>query len=106
MICANCRLYAGNPSMYSDGMKQSLNLQLEEELLQKAEVRAAQAGLDCTEYVRGLIEHDVQHAAATPHRFASEDLVGAFELNGEPATNQRVRENLRRRSNAHDAGDR
>lgn len=33
-----------------------------------------------------------------PHRFASADLAGAYELDETPATNARVRESLRQRN--------
>jgi hypothetical protein len=68
-------------------------------LLAKAEARAVQLGLDRAGYVRSLIEHDLETSIDKSRRgFVSEDLVGAFRLGGEPATNRRVRENLRRRS--------
>ena len=68
-------------------------------MLSRAEARAARLGLDRARYVRNLIEQDLEHGnAATRSRFASEDLVGAFRLGGQLATNSRVRENLRRRS--------
>lgn len=86
-------------------MKRTLTVDIEADVLRKAEERAAQAGIHCSDYVRALIEKDVQNALAPPRRFASEDLVGTFELSGEPATNERVRENLRRQANARHGGD-
>ena len=80
-------------------MSRILTVRIAPELLAKAEARAVQLGLDRAGYVRSLIEHDLESSTGRPRRrFASEDLVGAFRLGGKPATNKRVRENLRRRS--------
>jgi hypothetical protein len=67
-------------------------------LLAKAETRASQLGLDRAGYVRNLIEQDLENSSGGGHRFASEDLIGAYRLGGKSATNQRVRERLRGRS--------
>jgi hypothetical protein len=68
-------------------------------LLAKAEARAVRLGLDRAGYVRSLIEQDLKNSSTSARRrFTSEDLVGAFRLGGESATNRRVREVLNRRS--------
>jgi hypothetical protein len=56
--------------------------------------------LDRAGYVRNLIEQDLtaSNGESSRHRFASEDLVGAFRLGGKSATNERTREALRRRA--------
>ena len=80
-------------------MSRVLTVRIGPGLLAKAEARAARLGLDRAGYVRSLIEHDLASSAAPSRgRFASEDLVGAFRLGGESATNRRVREILSRRS--------
>jgi len=80
-------------------MSQVLTVRIDPELLSRAEARAARLGLDRAGYVRGLIEQDLDRPEAkTGSRFASEDLVGAFRLGGTAATNPRVREQIRRRS--------
>jgi len=80
-------------------MSRILTVRIAPELLAKAEARASQLGLDRARYFRNLIERDVENGAtAQRRRFASEDLVGRFRLGGRSATNQRVRETLRRRS--------
>jgi hypothetical protein len=80
-------------------MSRVLTVRIAPDLLSKAEARAVQLGLDRAAYVRSLIEHDLENPRApSRHRFASEDLVGAFRLGGESATNGRAREALRRRS--------
>ena len=80
-------------------MSEVLTVRIAPELLARADARAAQLGIERARYVRGLIERDVEAGAAgTRRQFASEDLVGRFRLGGQSATNQRVRESLRRRA--------
>ncbi len=80
-------------------MSHMLTVRIGPGLLAKAEARAAQLGLYRARYLRSLIERDAENGSASPRRrFASEDLVGRFRLGGKSANNQRVRENLRRRS--------
>jgi len=74
-----------------------LTVRIEPNLLSQAEARAARLGLDRAGYVRSLIQQDLESAdAQVRNRFASEDMVGAFRLGGQSASNTRVRENLRR----------
>ena len=83
-------------------MSRVLTVRVAPDLLAKAEARAVQLGLDRAGYVRNLIEQDLQLSnTSSPRRFASEDLVGAFRLGGAPATNQRAREMLKRRSRSN-----
>lgn len=80
-------------------MSRVLTVRIAPGLLAKAEARAVQLGLDRAGYVRSLIEHDLKNSNPKSRpRFASEDLVGAFRLGGVSATNERVRETLRRRT--------
>lgn len=70
---------------------------MEAELFHKAEARAARLGLDRAKYVRALIEEDLADGTVVPPRkFASEDLAGMVEGSGRAATNEVVRERLRR----------
>lgn len=58
------------------------------------------APLPFAEQERVLVSVE-SHATASqdaPHRFASADLAGAYELDELPATNARVRESLRQRN--------
>ena len=88
-------------------MSRVLTVRIAPGLLAKAEARAVRLGLDRAGYVRSLIEHDLETSTGQARRqFASEDLVGAFRLGGESATNRRVRETLRRRSFAKRETDR
>lgn len=80
-------------------MSRVLTVRIAPGLLAEAEARAFRLGLDRAGYVRSLIERDIKTSATLLRRpFASEDLVGAFRLGGNPATNRRVREALKRRS--------
>ncbi len=80
-------------------MSRVLTVRIAPGLLARAEARAVRLGLDRAGYVRSLIEHDLETSIPQSRpRFASEDLLGAFRLGGLSATNDRVRENLRRRS--------
>ena len=82
-------------------MSQVLTVRIDPDLLSRAEARAARLGLDRAGYVRDLIRQDLERPDANVRgRFASEDLVGAFRLGGTPATNPRVREQIRKRSRA------
>lgn len=77
-------------------MTRLLTVRLNEDLLRKAEAKAARMGLDGTRYVRSLIEEDLAEEPEPPARkFASEDLAGMYEISGPPATNEVVRERLR-----------
>jgi hypothetical protein len=78
-------------------MSRVLTVRITPELLAKTEERAVQLGLDRAGYVRSLIEQDLKSSRSSRRRFASEDLVGAFRLGGESATNDRVRDRMRRR---------
>ncbi len=78
-------------------MSRVLTVRIKPELLAKAEERAVQLGLDRAGYVRSLIEQDLKNSRSVHRRFASEDLVGAFRLGGQSATNDRVRARMRNR---------
>lgn len=82
-------------------MTKILSVRLPAELHQKAEARARRLGLDRAKYVRSLIEGDVSEAARdSKSTFASEDLVGLYEIGAEPATNESVRQRMRERASA------
>jgi 3-methyladenine DNA glycosylase AlkC len=85
-------------------MTKVLTVRIGADLLVKAEARAARLGLDRAKYVRSLIEDDLAEAkAASPHKFASEDLAGLYEGTGSAATNVVIRQRLRNRSGAKTA---
>lgn len=71
-----------------------LTVRVPPDLIAKADMRAAELGLDRGKYVRGLIEQDVAAAAKIPRkkRFVSEDFIGSMPLGRGPYTNRRVRE--------------
>lgn len=80
-------------------MTRVLTLRLDAALLNQAEQRAAELGLDRSGYVRGLIAADVGAAPRRARRrFASEDLAGAFLGDGRAASAAVVREALKRRA--------
>jgi predicted DNA-binding protein len=82
-------------------MTKILTVRLPEELHQKAEARAMRLGLDRAKYVRALIEGDVSEAARNAQStFASEDLVGLYEIGAESATSVSVRQRLQARAAA------
>lgn len=79
-------------------MTKILTVRLPEELHQKAEARALRLGLDRAKYVRSLIEGDVSEATRSAQStFASEDLVGLYEIGAGSATNASVRQRLQAR---------
>ena len=81
-------------------MTKVLTIRMPVDLLNKAEAKAAQLGLDRAKYLRSLIEEDLNSDKAKPkHKFASEDLVGIHTapVSGQTATNQRAREMMRQR---------
>ena len=60
--------------------------------LAKVDRRAAQLGRDRSGYVRALIDQDLQQpSGSNRHKFASEDLIGAFNLRQGTANNATVR---------------
>ena len=74
-------------------------LRLDADLLGKAEARAARMGLDHAKYVRSLIVDDLASGlSATSRKFASEDLVGMYEGNGQAATNAHARRRFQERT--------
>jgi hypothetical protein len=85
--------------VFHSRMSRVLAVRISPGLLAKAEVRAVRLGLGRAGYVRSLIEEDLRVAkGGSAGQFASEDLVGAFRLGGQSATNRRARENLSARS--------
>ena len=86
-------------------MTKVLTIRLDQELLSKAEARAARLGLDRAKYVRSLIEEDVgRDDSAGTGSFASEDLAGLYEGTELPATNESVRQRLRERNRSGASG--
>jgi hypothetical protein len=83
-------------------MSDALTVRMDPALLSRAEERAACLGLDPAGYVQSLIRQDLENAEPS-HRFASEDLVGAFQLGGVSATNQQTRERMRRKGSRREA---
>jgi predicted DNA-binding protein len=70
-----------------------LTVRLPVELHQKAEARALRLGLDRAKYVRSLIKGDVSEAARNAQStFASENLVGLYEVGVGSASNASVRQ--------------
>lgn len=79
-------------------MSNVLTLRLPPAKLARVDRRAAELGRDRSGYVRALIDQDLeQPAGARPHRFASEDLIGAFDMGQGTADNPTVRRLVRRR---------
>jgi hypothetical protein len=74
-------------------MTQVLTVRVPPDLVAKADVRAAELGLDRGKYVRALIEQDVASATrpGRKRRFVSEDFIGSVPLRRGPYTNRRVR---------------
>lgn len=77
-----------------------LTVRLSEDLLEKAEAKAARMGMDGRRYVRTLIEEDLADSTKKPEptawKFASEDLAEMYETSGLPATNTALKERLRK----------
>jgi hypothetical protein len=80
-------------------MTEVLTVRVSPELLVKADVRAAELGLDRGKYIRSLIEQDVAESAraAPTHRFRSEAFIGSTPLGRGPYVNRRVRALVRER---------
>lgn len=77
-----------------------LTVRVSQDLLEKAEAKAARMGMDGPRYVRALIEEDLADLTKKPEptawKFASEDLAGMYETSGLPATHAAVKERLRK----------
>jgi hypothetical protein len=89
-------------------MTQVLTVRVPPDLIAKADMRAAELGLDRGKYVRSLIEQDVAAATKSPRKrtFVSEDFIGSTPLGHGPYTNRRVRELVRERLGSKRAKDR
>lgn len=93
------RLTPEIPTCIRSRISEVLTVRITPELLAKTDARAAQLGVQRARYVRGLIERDLKSAnEGAKRRFASEDLVGRFQLGGTSARNKRVREQLHRKA--------
>jgi hypothetical protein len=79
-------------------MASILTLRLPPAKLAKVDQRAAELGRDRSGYVRALIDQDLDRPAGRlRHRFASEDLIGAFDTGQGTADNATVRRLVRQR---------
>ena len=79
-------------------MANILTLRLSPGKLARVDRRAAELGRDRSGYVRALIEQDLDRPAEPRrHTFASEDLIGAFDLGQGTAENATVRRLARQR---------
>jgi hypothetical protein len=78
-------------------MTKVLTVRMPPALITRADAKAARLGMDRTQYVRHLIQQDLSLDDLKAPGFKSEDLAGAFELGGQPATNERVRSQWQKR---------
>jgi hypothetical protein len=79
-------------------MSTILTLRLSAAKLARVDRRAAEIGRDRSAYVRSLIDQDLDHTAGVSrHKFASEDLIGAFNLGQGTVDNSTVRHLARER---------
>jgi hypothetical protein len=79
-------------------MANILPLRLPPAKLARVDRRAAELGRDRSGYVRALIDRDLdQPAKQAGHKFASEDLIGAFNTGQGGADNATVRRLVRLR---------
>jgi predicted DNA-binding protein len=79
-------------------MASILTLRLPPAKLARVDRRAAELGRDRSAYVRALIDQDLERPADNRrHKFASEDLIGAFDTGQGTADNATVRRLVRQR---------
>ncbi len=79
-------------------MANILTLRLPPAKLAKLDRRAAELGRDRSGYLRALIDRDLEQPPQEGrHRFASEDLIGAFDTGQGGADNATVRRLIRLR---------
>ncbi len=79
-------------------MANVLTLRLSPGKLARVDRRAAEIGRDRSGYLRALIDQDLERPTESDrHKFASEDLIGAFDTGQGTATNALVRRLARRR---------
>jgi hypothetical protein len=75
-----------------------LTLRLAPAKLARVDQRAAELGRDRSGYIRSLIDQDLERPAGRRrHKFASEDLIGAFNTGHGTADNATVRRLARQR---------
>jgi hypothetical protein len=88
-------------------MTRVLTVRVPTVLLDQADARAADLGLDRGKYVRSLIEEDIKAGAVRRRgRFASEEFIGSTPLGAGPYTNRRVKAILSERRRAGREEDR
>lgn len=80
-------------------MSRILTVRLSATEIGSCDARAAEMGLNRTDYIRYLIRQDLEHkhVGSRRRRFASRDLVGKFGI-GSGSTNQAVRLAVARRA--------
>ena len=78
-------------------MSKVLTFRLSMAKLTQVDRRAAELGRDRSGYVRALIDHDLSRPPARRHKFASEDLIGAYNTGLGSATNATIRRRARER---------
>ena len=79
-------------------MPKVLTFRLSPGKLARVDRRAAELGRDRSGYIRALIEEDLEQPGRPGrHKFASEDLIGAFSLGHGTADNATVRRLARER---------
>ncbi len=78
-------------------MANILTLRLAPAKLARVDQRAAELGRDRSGYIRALIDRDLEQPARRRHKFASEDLIGAFNTGQGTADNATVRRLARER---------
>jgi hypothetical protein len=73
-------------------MTKPFSLRAKPSLISAMDARAAQLGQDRTKYILTLVERDLSEGKhAGDHKFASHDLIGAYNTGAGPATNENTR---------------
>jgi hypothetical protein len=79
-------------------MTKSISLRVKPSQLARIDARASELGFDDrSKYLTAILERDLERATPEKYRLASEDLLGAYESSGLPATNAHTRRLVARR---------
>jgi len=73
-------------------MTKTISLRVRPSKLTRIDARASELGFDDrSKYLTAILDRDLESSPSTKHTFVSEDLLGAYESSGKPASNANTR---------------
>jgi hypothetical protein len=82
-------------------MTKTISLRVKPVKLARIDARAVELGFDDrSKYLTAILDRDLESSAPKAHRFASDDLLGAYKSSGKSASNSNTRRLMSRRLKA------